>query len=99
MRFEWDDAKAAANRRKHGVSFEEAKSVLEHPLAITVADLRHSGDEDREKTVGPSDRGRILVVIHTRPTRKVIRIISARRASRREIADYAEEISERLAED
>jgi uncharacterized protein len=96
MEFEWDGAKAAANRRKHGVSFEEAIGVIRHPLAITVDDLMHSQTENREKTIGPSTRGRILIVIHMRRSNALIRIISARTASRREVTDYEEEIRERL---
>lgn len=57
MEFEWDKVKEAANRRKHGVSFEEARDVLTHSLAITVADVAHSEREPRERTIGPSPRG------------------------------------------
>ena len=96
MDFEWDAAKAIANRRKHGVSFEEAKDAIRHPLAITVDDLAHSRSENREKTIGPSTRGRILIVIHAKRSNALIRIISARTASRREVTDYEEEIRERL---
>jgi hypothetical protein len=65
MKFDWDAKKATANLRKHGVSFEEAKSVLSGPLTITVDDERHSEIENQEKTIGISARSRILVVIHT----------------------------------
>lgn len=96
MLFEWDDAKAAANLRKHHVSFIEAKGSVQHPLAITVDDSSHSESEEREKTIGPSDRGRILVVVHARLSSSVIRIISARKANRREVTDYEKEIGDRL---
>lgn len=98
MKFDWDAAKAAANVRKHGVSFEEAKQIVQHPLAITVDDLSHSEAEDREKTIGFSTRGRVLVVIHTKRVNDRIRIISARKTDRREVADYEEEVKQRLAE-
>ncbi len=97
MKYDWDAAKAAANRRKHGVSFEEAKGVVRHPLAITVDDLTHSQTENREKTIGPSTRGRILIVAHMKRSNSLIRIISARKATRREVIDYEEEIRERLS--
>jgi uncharacterized DUF497 family protein len=56
--FEWDAGKAARNVRKHRVWFEEAKEAIKHSLAITVDDVSHSDAESREKTIGPSDRGR-----------------------------------------
>jgi uncharacterized DUF497 family protein len=77
MDFDWDAAKATTNRRKHGVSFEEAKGVVRHPLAITVDDLAHSRAENREKTIGPSTNGRVLIVIHMKRSNALIRIISA----------------------
>jgi uncharacterized DUF497 family protein len=62
MRFEWDAAKAEANAKKHGVSFEEALTVFYDPLAATFGDPDHSGSEQRFVTVGYSARGRLLVV-------------------------------------
>jgi len=62
---EWDDRKAAANVRKHGVTFEEAATVLEHALSITFRDPDHSLDELRFLTIGLSSIGRILLVAHT----------------------------------
>jgi uncharacterized DUF497 family protein len=99
VKFDWDAAKAKANLAKHGVSFEEAIEVIQHALAITVDDLRHSQIEDREKTIGPSARGRILVVVHTKRVGPVIRIISARKADRREVFDYEEEIRQRFTDE
>jgi uncharacterized protein len=85
--FEWDDAKAASNQRKHGVSFDEAVTVFGDELALTFADVDHADDEDRSRTYGLSNRGRLIVVVHTE--RKTgIRIISARKATKYEKAIY-----------
>jgi uncharacterized DUF497 family protein len=80
MRFEWDRAKAEANRRKHRVTFDEATSVFFDPLSVTIADPDHSAGERRFLTMGSSSKGRLLVVAHTE-TGTVLRIISARPAS------------------
>lgn len=85
--FEWDDAKAASNFEKHGVTFGEAATVFADPFSATTADLGHSDDEDRFLTVGMSARNRILVVIHTDREGRT-RIISAREATRREQKGY-----------
>ena len=85
--FEWDDAKAALNVSRHGVSFREASTVFQDPYAITTEDPDHSELEDRWVTVGLSLVSRILLVVHTyRDTR--IRIISARKATAFERAQY-----------
>ena len=86
MDFEWDEAKAEANERKHGVSFAEAVTVLADPLSLTGYDPDHSEDEDRYITIGRSVAGRLLLLSHTDRDGKV-RIISARQASRRERGD------------
>ena len=65
MELEWDDAKAEANLRKHGVSFTEAMTVFGDPLSLTGYDPDHSDDEDRYITVGLSADGRLLIVSHT----------------------------------
>ena len=85
MDFEWDSAKAAANIRKHGVSFEEASTVFSNfPLEI-FNDPEHSKKEDRYIAVGFSDRARVLLVVHCENTSgTIIRIISARKATRKE---------------
>jgi uncharacterized DUF497 family protein len=88
--FEWDDAKARTNLRKHGVSFEEAASVFADWFQITRPDPLHSTDEDRFVTIGISMRNRLLVVSHTDRSDDV-RIISARPASRLEKQIYEEE--------
>ena len=91
LRFDWDPAKAAANRRKHGVSFEEAQSVFWDDLALFDDDPDHSAEEDRFLLLGLSSRPRLLVVVHCfRVTADVIRIISARRATPAERARYSE---------
>ena len=64
MDFEWNPSKAAANLRKHGVSFNEAATVFGDFLGATVADPDHSRDESRYITVGSSNRGRVLMVAH-----------------------------------
>ena len=89
MQVEWDPTKAAANLRKHRVSFGEAVTVLEDPLSTTFRDPDHSEDELRFLTIGESSTGRILVVAHT-DRDGVVRIISARRATRHERLFYEE---------
>ncbi len=89
MDFEWDADKARRNKRKHGVSFEEAASVFGDPLAITFADPDHSAGEERRLSFGLSQTGRLLVVSHAERARRV-RIISAREATRYERKIYEE---------
>lgn len=64
MRFQWDEDKATANERKHGVSFEEAQTVFFEEEALLYDDPDHSEDEDRFLLVGPSAKLRLLVVVH-----------------------------------
>jgi hypothetical protein len=89
MQFEWDTKKASSNLRKHQVSFEEASTALSDPMAATGADPDHSIGEFRYVTFGISERGRLLVVAHTEQS-EIIRIISARLASKREKKIYEE---------
>jgi uncharacterized DUF497 family protein len=89
MRVTWDARKAAANVKKHKVSFEEAATALADPLAITGADPDHSIDEIRWITFGLSNRRRLLAVAHTDED-DTIRIISARAATRPERRLYEE---------
>jgi uncharacterized protein len=91
--YEWDPAKAAANVTKHRVSFEEAASVFLDPRAITFRDPDHSDDEERDITIGRSARRRVLFVAHGERGGH-IRIISARRATRRERRQYEEDLGE-----
>ncbi|MGQ0634736.1 MAG: BrnT family toxin [Planctomycetaceae bacterium] len=89
LNFEWDRDKARTNSRKHGVSFEEATTVLADPLALTISDPVHSDHEDRFVTLGESNRRRLLVVCYVERN-DTIRIISARLASRNERKQYEE---------
>ena len=90
VQFVWDTAKAAANLRKHRVSFHEAATVLEDVLSTTFPDEEHSTGERRFVTIGLSTRGRLLVVSHTERAGK-IRVISARRATKRERGFYEQD--------
>ena len=89
MEFEWDPDKAARNLAKHGVAFHEAATVFGDPLAVTYLDPDHSEEEDRFLTFGRSSEGHLLVVSHTDREDRT-RIISARRATRKERKAYAE---------
>ncbi|OFW38354.1 MAG: hypothetical protein A3J28_07340 [Acidobacteria bacterium RIFCSPLOWO2_12_FULL_60_22] len=89
MFFEWDRNKEAQNRKKHGVSFREAATVLGDSLSTTYPDLAHSEEEQRYITIGMTERGTIIVVAHTQEE-DTVRIISARRATRRERRFYEE---------
>jgi uncharacterized DUF497 family protein len=96
MRFEfdWDPAKAESNRTKHRVSFEEAMAVFRDPLSLSRLDEDHGAIEERWVTLGQSDEGRLLVVVHTYVEidagRTAIRIVSARRPTKRETRQYRE---------
>lgn len=90
--FEWNARKAAVNWTKHGVSFEEAATVFGDPEALDGPDLRHSERESRSLRLGRAATGRLLIAAYTvrrRDDGESIRIISARRASRKERAAYA----------
>ena len=89
IRFEWDEAKNATNIKKHGVSFDEAQTVFLDENAIRYFDPDHSQDEDRFIMLGMSFKLRVLVVCHCfRLSDSIIRLISARRANRKESQDY-----------
>ena len=89
MRFEWDEAKNRESKRKHAVSFEEAQTVFLDENALRFYDPDHSEDEDRFLMLGISFRLRVLIVCHCyRASDTVIRIISARKADKQEVADY-----------
>lgn len=92
MEFEWNESKAAANIRKHGVSFEEAKTVFDNLMAVIFDDEAHSVDEQREIIVGHSRKNRLLLVSFTERF-NAIRIISARPVTRRESEDYEQNAS------
>jgi uncharacterized protein len=89
LQFEWDARKAATNHKKHGVPFEEAATVFADSLALIFDDDVHSADEPREIIIGHSSKNRLLLVSFTERQR-AIRIISARRATRKEREDYEE---------
>ncbi len=90
LEFEWDPKKAASNLRKHHISFREAAMVFKDVLGFTYDDSAHSHGEQRYVTIGMSDQARVLVIAHT--TRgELIRIISARKATRPERKTYEEE--------
>jgi len=89
IHFEWDEPKEKANIKKHGVSFEEAKTVFYDERARLIPDPDHSENEDRFVLLGYSSALKLLVVCHCyRANGKVIRIISARKASRQEAKSY-----------
>jgi uncharacterized protein len=89
IRFEWDPAKAAANERKHRVSFDEASTAFADPFARIIFDPDHSEEEDRFVLLGLSMVSRVLVVCHCyREGDQVIRLISARKADRHERNQY-----------
>lgn len=89
LRFVWDERKNLANQRKHGVSFEEAETAFHDENAKVYFDPDHSEDEDRFILLGMSLHLRILIVCHCyREGESVVRIISARRADKREERDY-----------
>lgn len=89
IKFEWDELKAAANLKKHQVSFEEAKSIFFDEFGIQFFDEEHSSNEERFLMLGLSSSANLLIVCHCERQRgAVIRIISARKATRRESAFY-----------
>ena len=87
--FEWDSEKERKNIRKHGISFDEASSVFDDPMFITVIDEKHSSDEERYIPIGLSNKNSLLLVAHTERNEGV-RIISARKATKNEEKFYEE---------
>lgn len=93
IRFEWDPSKAQSNKRKHGVSFDEAETVFYDENGLFIADPDVSAGEERFLPLGMSSRPQELVVCHCyRESESVIRIISARRATKNEKAQYWERL-------
>jgi uncharacterized DUF497 family protein len=89
IRFEWDSRKNAANKRKHGISFEEATTVFADEHALLIDDPEHSAVEDRFVLLGLSANLRTLVVCHCyRESDSLVRVISARKATQNERAEY-----------
>jgi len=85
--FEWDSQKAKSNLKKHGVSFEEASTAFQDTLSLTIDDPLHSIDEVRVVLIGMLNKNRLLVVVHTGKGDN-IRIISARKATKKERKNY-----------
>lgn len=90
LTFEWDEAKARSNERKHGVSFNEARTVFGDPCALHVYDGDHSWHEDRFMIIGMSERDCVLSVVYVERTELTMRLISARAATIGERRDYEE---------
>lgn len=91
INFDWDPAKAASNLKKHGISFEEAQSVFYDEFAVQFYDEPHASGEDRFLMLGMSSGARLLLVCHCeRGGGSVIRIISARKATKRECSFYGQ---------
>ncbi|MCF8075219.1 MAG: BrnT family toxin [Desulfotignum sp.] len=92
--FEWNIGKARENQQKHGVAFDEAATVFRDSNALSIYDTDHSESEDRWITMGLSEKGRLLIVIHTfleeNDNIVKIRVISSRKATRQEIQTYGE---------
>jgi uncharacterized DUF497 family protein len=92
--FEWDTQKAQDNRKKHDITFDEAATVFRDSEALSVFDPDHSAKEDRWVTMGISEKGRLLIVIHTFREESendiTIRIISSRKATKQETKKYGE---------
>ena len=92
--FEWDPIKAHDNRNKHGISFEEAATVFRDSKALSIFDPEHSETEDRWVSLGISEKGKLLIVVHTfredSEDDVTIRIISSRKATKQETKNYGE---------
>lgn len=93
--FEWDESKARINFEKHGISFDEARTIFADPLLVTYVDEFHSNKEERFISVGLSERNRVLLAVHTEREETneviVIRIISCRKATQSERKQYEKE--------
>jgi len=87
LQFEWDSKKSQSNNKKHGITFEEASTIFRDPLSITIPDPAHSIGEDRFITIGTSVNEKLIVVVHI-DRNDIIRIISARKATRNERRQY-----------
>ena len=88
MDFEWDMEKAVLNENKHGISFSEATTVFGDPLELTISDPSHSIGEYRFVSIGQSNTGNLLVVSYTERSEGIVRIISARTATKQEKIIY-----------
>ncbi len=88
LHFEWDDSKNKSNHKKHGIWFEEARQVFDDPLALRYYDSGHSRSEDRFLLIGESEPHRVLLVVFCELNHSVVRIISARKATKKERNGY-----------
>ena len=89
INFEWDENKNQSNRRKHGISFEEAETVFYDENALVIDDPEHSGEEERFIILGLSCKTNLLIVCHCyRSSDTAVRIISARKATKKESSYY-----------
>ncbi len=88
IKFEWDENKNIINQSKHGISFENAKSVFYDNYGILIADVEHSLDEERFLLLGLDEMSKLLVVCHCVRENDTIRIISARKATKNETKQY-----------
>lgn len=94
INFEWDENKNSSNRKKHGVAFEEARTVFLDEQALLSHDPDHSDEEDRYLLIGLSNQPRALTIAHCyKEEDSIIRIISARKSNKKEIALYEERLS------
>jgi uncharacterized DUF497 family protein len=93
--FDWDPNKARTNRKNHGIAFEQASTIFLDPRMISIFDTEHSKHEDRWVTIGIDKNGVLLVVVHTFQQLAAdscrVRVISARKATRKELKQYEEE--------
>lgn len=93
IRFEWDEDKNRINRKKHGIWFEETEAVFDDPCGRVFYDDNHSDEEDRFVIVGMNATGKLLVIVHCySASGDMIRLISARKATRKEARFYEEGI-------
>jgi uncharacterized DUF497 family protein len=90
LEFEWDESKNHSNQKKHGISFNEAKTVFIDEFGRLIPDPDHSGDEERFILMGMSSQFRLLIVCHCERNANIIRIISARKAENYERKQYEE---------
>lgn len=88
LEFTWDEAKNTKNFAKHGVWFEEARTVFADANALELFDEAHSDDEERFILLGLSTQPRLLIVVYCERDEKTVRIISARKATKKEAKDY-----------
>ena len=88
MKFEWDESKATKNLAKHGINFSLAITIFDDPFALIAPDNKHSATEKREWVIGTSDKGVLVIVFTKRLYGRVYRIISARKANKKEKETY-----------